>query len=153
MKWRMKNSSFHFVRPTTLPTILPASCDAFKPSLYPTILASFLFYFTFSCFFSFLLQGNDNFVRFFFFKFQHNIQKQPQETPHGKRDRDILHRETKWPITQRNEKRTLHRLMSYTLVHNASENRKGRGFRGKCVGWSSGLCVEGAGFPLHAPQQ
>lgn len=43
--------------------------------------------------------------------------------------------------------------MSYTLVHNASENRKGRGFGGKCVGWSSGFCVTGAWFPLHAPQQ
>lgn len=161
-----KNLSFPSVRPSTIThNILPVSCDAFKPSLYPTTTEQFFLPFLLNLFlFFFSLQWSSLLpVRVFTiifsslsaFKAASKVSTQYSKAPTGNttwQARSIFHTKKQNDITQRNEKQTPHLLTCYTLVHNALENRKGRGFGGKCVGLSS-FCRGGAGLPLHAPQQ
>lgn len=144
-----ENSSFHLIYRSTLPTILPASCDAFKLSLYPTILASFFFTSPFPAFslsltsiFFFVI--HDNFVRFLYSCFN-TIFKSGHRKHHMASKIFYTKKQTKWPITQRNKTNT---PLLDVLNARAQRIREqvGAGFRGKCVGWSSGLCVGGRGF-------
>lgn len=71
------------------------------------------------------------------FKAAYKVSTQYSKAPTGNttwQARSIFHTKKQNDRTQRNEKQTPHWLTCYTLVHNASENRKGRGFEGKCVG-------------------